>query len=293
MNQTNRTGEIKIRLGALSISLSLVSVALLTSLVIVSSIREADLLSVVALVVAILAFAAQLIIYIVQASDASNSHRRSLLLHAELSGLLAEMRERTSTTQRSVETINARLLEAIISKENLGPHDTLPETIARQVVGLSPNAQRPTSQRFNQNQDLYPPPMEQALAQQIHSFMGAWPSPEEVNEIQDVLFALPEDTHWDLYRVANDLKRFTGDSSSYGPGVHYDEALDEAGLLEKVKGWKLYTLSAKGRKVGRLFTADGEPPSHIAPLIQIRNRVAAADARITRANENNRDPSDA
>ncbi len=93
---------------AIAVACLLLAVASLTALVLVTSINDADLLSVVALALAVIAFAAQLIIYIVQPSEAAAESRRSLGLHTELNGLLAELRERTGTTQRSVDAINSR-----------------------------------------------------------------------------------------------------------------------------------------------------------------------------------------
>lgn len=286
-------GTIRIRLGVIAIASLLLTVASLTTLVIIVAIQGADLLSVVALALAVIAFSAQLIIYIVQAAQAAADNRRSLQLHAELSALLSELRERTGRTQRSVDTINERLLSAVIDKTQAvtGSVDaeTVASTYAEAYRDTPPSAASPRSESSS---NLWPDALPESQAQRIHAYMSAWPAADEVSEIEQTLKELDEDDRGHLQLYATDLWRSTKPTAALGPGLLPHRALADRGLLEKVKGWKLSTLSPKGMRIARLFTATGEAPAHAEHLKHFRAE-AETKAAEARAEMSRRDDSDA
>lgn len=281
MSSNDEPGSVRIRLGVVSIAALLVAVAALTTLVIVVAIREADLLSVVALALAIIAFSAQLIIYIVQAGESASATRRSLELHVQLSGLLSELRERTGSTQRSVDSINSRLLEAVIGKTQRRPGHEAPEEFAERVaetyaaVSQSAVASPARSVRQQRFSNAFPDPLPGAEAKRIREFMSSWPEAEEIDEISEILEGLDDDSVVGLTNYASDLLSSTQPNAAFGPGLGSDRPeLMASGLIEKIRGWKLYTLTEKGMRAARVFTADGPPPVWVQPLMPLRNGLA-------------------
>ena len=279
-------GIVRIRLGVVSIAAVLVSVAALTTLVIVVAIRDADLLSVVALALAIVAFSAQLIIYIVQAAESASAARRSLELHVELSGLLSELRERTGSTQRSVDTINSRLLEAVIGKtpprsEGEAPED-FAERVAETYAAVSRSSAAPPARSVSPSSRsiTFPDALPGPEAERIRDFMQTWPEQADVELISDTLASLDHIQLSTLWSFTSDLLRSARGGATLGPGLSAGSPkLISLGLIEKIPGWKLYTLSEKGMRVGRLFTAEGTPPTWIEPLMPQRNQVRDRETR--------------
>ncbi len=277
---SSEPGTVRIRLGVVSIAAVLVTVAALTTLVIVVAIREADLLSVVALALAVIAFSAQLIIYIVQAAESASATRRSLELHVELSGLLSELRERTGSTQRSMDTINSRLLEAVIGKTQRRLQNEAPDEYAERVaetyaaVSQSSAASPASTVRPSGRSIAFPDALPPSDAERIRDFMRSWPEADEVDEVTAVLGSLSNSSLSSLWGYSSDLLSSTRHDATFGPGLGGgNPKLLEAGLIEKIPGWKLHTLSEKGMRAARLFTAEGTPPRWIEPLLPLRNQL--------------------
>lgn len=79
----------------LTIASITIAVASLSTLTIIVSTKDVDLLSTVALTLAILAFVAQLLIYIAQTTAAAQQTAQSLALNNETKNILADIRART------------------------------------------------------------------------------------------------------------------------------------------------------------------------------------------------------
>ncbi|WP_162815412.1 hypothetical protein [Microbacterium arborescens] len=98
---------------------------------------------------------------------------------------------------------------------------------------------------------------------------------------EQVGFALEIVTSRDELRHLSELRsevracsRSTRPGATLGPGLGgTSPTLINQGLIEKIPGWKLYTLSEKGVRAARLFTAEGAPPAWIDPLVPLRNQV--------------------
>lgn len=82
----------------------LVAVAALATLVVVTAVKQSDLLSTVALALAILAFAAQLAIAIVQSQAAVEQRGRLEQINGDTRALLADIRATTSGVLTTVQT---------------------------------------------------------------------------------------------------------------------------------------------------------------------------------------------
>lgn len=278
-------GTVQIRSGVVSIAALLVTVAALTTLVIVVAIREADLLSVVALALAIVAFSAQLIIYVVQTAESAAVSRRSLELHVQLSELLSELRERTGNTQRSVDSINSRLLEAVIGKTESSSEVSSPSEFAARVAQTYVKASRTstpspaTVTSSPADGRIFPEPMRDSEAEPIHRYMSTWPSAEEVDEIEATLRAMSTRQLASLSGLADDLWRSTRPGATLGAGLPEGVKFTQPGITEKVNGWKLRTLGPEGRRLGRVFTARGNAPAWALNLLALRDEVEQRDAR--------------
>jgi hypothetical protein len=262
-------------------------------------------LSSVALSLAVLAFAIQIIVFVVQATESAAATRRPLGLHAELSGLLSELRERTGSTQKSVDVINARLLEAVIgkTKSDSGVLDT--ENFAEEVASRYADAARtsesgiestgPASrvERTRPKRSNFPPPPSRDEARQIRAELESFPSQADAAAAMAALRDLSTDAQDDLLRVSRDALQFSDPNSSLGPGVNLNnQELIESGLAKKIRGWRLYTITPKGRSVGRLLTARGDLPEYLNPIAELRQRIISEyDSRIS-ALLDNRDHGD-
>lgn len=263
---------MSISLKAMATGSALVALACLTALVIAVSVRQVDVLSIVALALAILAFAIQIIVFAFQAAETAASSQRSLKLHSELSGLLSELRERTGSTQKSVDSINERLLEAIIGKTKSGGLNPSTEEFAERVAADYTRAA--ASVASESTDDPYPDPLPAAEASLIHTELSTWPQASDIADISQTLNELTSEGQLDLMRLADDALKFTRTNTFTGPGVPLiDNSVLTAGLAEKVPGWQLYTLSPEGRRIARILTASGEFPTELQPLKSTRQAI--------------------
>lgn len=85
-------GVIRVRLTTVCVVLLCVALSSLASLAVVATVKEADALSTVALALAVLAFAAQLIVSLAQERSAASQVRDTSRINAETHALLSELR---------------------------------------------------------------------------------------------------------------------------------------------------------------------------------------------------------
>jgi hypothetical protein len=103
-----------IRWGALTISLLIVTIVSLGTLVTVVSIKDVDTLSVVALALAVLAFAAQLIVSLTQASAGAQQVAQTERINADTQSLLSEIRATAESLLTNQKDIFTRVLRAAL-----------------------------------------------------------------------------------------------------------------------------------------------------------------------------------
>ncbi|MFJ6652817.1 hypothetical protein ACIQLJ_08490 [Microbacterium sp. NPDC091313] len=271
-------GTIRIRLGVVALASLLLAIAALTTLVIVVATTRADLLSVVALALAVIAFSAQLIIYVVQTIESAAASRRSMRLHEQLSGLLSELRERSGNTQRTIDRIDARLLDAVIGKARAeGPTNAedLAERVAEEYVRAVGQEQEPISADSDADDEgLFPRPLPPGKAARIHDYMSRWPTADEVPAVLEALQQMSGSVQRQLAVFALDDYESTTPTSAMGPGLLRVEPLASTDLVTHGgSSGRSTVLSDRGRLIGRTFTARGDAPEHAAPLIPIRQEV--------------------
>jgi Kef-type K+ transport system membrane component KefB len=86
--QPTHSGSFVLSARAVGVGSAITAVASLAALAIVASLKDADTLSTVALALAVLAFAIQIVVFIAQASTASQQMVRAEQLNKETSGIL-------------------------------------------------------------------------------------------------------------------------------------------------------------------------------------------------------------
>jgi hypothetical protein len=274
-------GIIRLPLSALALGSGVVALASLGTLITVVAIKDVDALSTVALALAIIAFVVQLIVFVFQGIEANRQSHDNQELHSRLMTVVSQIEERTQGTQKSLDNMNDRLLEALIGKaSNEGLPPDSPEFAQVVTDGLSLNdASFRTTQPITHSG--YPPPFEPDLARRIHHELETWPRPDELSEIRATLKDLSDSAIGKLAAYARDLLNNTEETNRFvGPGLTGSDSEEgvKQGLVEKIPGWSVYTLTPEGRRVGRVFTAIGEPPEGIDDLLAMRDDVDEARA---------------
>lgn len=90
-----RPGHFSVKLTSLSVVLLVITVSSLATLVVVTTITKVDTLSTVALALAVLSFAAQLIVTLAQGQTAANQTRDTFRVNAETRAVLAKIQTST------------------------------------------------------------------------------------------------------------------------------------------------------------------------------------------------------
>ena len=194
--------HLSVPLKAVAVGSILLTLTSLVLLVIIVSIKDVDLLSTVALGLAILAFVVQLIVYIVQTAAANQQLLQSQQLHGATLRILAEIEEKSAGTQATVRTISERLLAHVLGKAipeasaqglTVESHEfstRVADLVARRLTetpGLSlaattqqegPRPQAPY-QRAPEDEDI-----------SIVEYMMRYPEASELDEIQRTLESL-------------------------------------------------------------------------------------------------------
>jgi hypothetical protein len=114
--------------------LSVVTVASLTTLVVVVSIKNVDLLSTVALALAVLAFAAQLIVSLAQAHAATSQLTQSERINSETQSTLTDIRSSGQALLTNQTELVQRLLQAVLPRAT---EDAVRETVTEGVDGTA------------------------------------------------------------------------------------------------------------------------------------------------------------
>lgn len=253
-------------LRAVAISAVLVAVASLAALIVVVSVKGIDGLSTLALSLAILAFVVQLIVFIVQAAETNRQTGRNQELHAQMMSILAQLQERTKGTQKSVDRMNTRLLEAVISKaanegirieetarsEEISESIELTHILAADPAGLDSEAWVPPADPTSRSPITYE--MVEHYARGIQTEMYQVLKPEEFAEAARLIHEeLTDENLDDILRLAVDLVTTTKHDSPLGPGLRTlrdPTSLIRWGIVvQSLNG--LFFLTPLGRMVAR------------------------------------------
>ncbi|HEX9966445.1 MAG TPA: hypothetical protein VGB06_00715 [Solirubrobacterales bacterium] len=248
----------------------------------VISIEDADLLSTVALALAVLAFSAQLVVFVGQERSASEQARRNEELHGRMQGVLAEIREKAAGTQADVKTISEKMLEAILAKylPDAAEGQLNPQRLAAEISSAVSQVQRDDESQFAQD-TLFPPRRPTPNDQRYREVLRSFPNEEEVGDAMTILTSLPQRDRIMLKRFGEDEILALRPDSPYDPSwVDLTQSLTAEGLVapyppeyQALGGLRVSRLTDKGRSVARLLTATGEPPPHLEGLRAIRENM--------------------
>jgi hypothetical protein len=250
-----------------------VTAASVGALVVVASLKKADTLATVALALAVLAFAAQLVIAIAQGNAASQQLLQSEKVNTQTQSLLSEIRsgsnELTLTVRQQFDFVLRHALGAAIpdAVKEAGLTDLEPTDIRRLRDALGSSLSLPTLSYSS-------PPS--AAGAELADYLETFPTEEEAGTTPEVLRTLTPLEVVSLRRAAEatierlrtgqeDVKLIAGT-----PGA---QSLMERGYLEKISsaemgdGYFEARLTEAGRALARLLIPRNPPPWLLARLI--------------------------
>lgn len=118
--KVHRPGVFSVKLTTVAVVSLCISVSCLASLVVVATITKADALSTVALALAVLAFAAQLIVTIAQAQSSAEQTRDTFRINAETKAVLAELQAQGKALVAVQSSQFEKLLDRAINADTVG-----------------------------------------------------------------------------------------------------------------------------------------------------------------------------
>jgi hypothetical protein len=156
--------------------------------------------------------------------------------------------------------------------------DVFPPTRFRPILHDAIDSQESLEENIADLRSRFPETPPPSIASAINAELSTWPTDEERTKAYETLRQMDEPEVEGLVRLAADSFEFTKPDRGYGPGLPVGtetKKLMERGLAEKIPGWKLAILTPAGRRLARLFTAQGSPPPGTPPeLLQLRERYA-------------------
>lgn len=273
VEEDEASGMLRLNWRTVAIGSLLLNLAAIAGIAAVSIVKKADVLSTVALLLAVIAFVCQLIVYAIQTSQASAQLRQAESLNAGTETLLAEVRTRIEGTHQMVSLEHEELMRLVLAKSATEVVSKLPEgggspeldVLVREVESVT-----------------VPPPAEDRHVQPSIKFKEAdsrgvgspgfdrWTlSIERARELSLELAELGPNFNVFAINVAayvlgtkfgedGSIKRFSSDEALIARGLVKDGSL--------VGGERSVTLTQKGAEAGQLLAAPWPPPEHLSEL---------------------------
>lgn len=274
----NRSGYVRVGLGALAIGGVVFGVASLIAMLAVLLIRDTDALAAIALVLAIVTFASQIIVYMTQSAEANRQSRAAHELHARTMETSKELEGYARATHAAVAEQFDKVLDRalIAAKEPASGAKTQTKDIV-DPRRIRDEVLRELSQTFEESRRrLYPSPVSddrRSLAPRRHlDFLHRWPTERGMRRLaNDGLHELTDAAVEQLKRYVVDLEQSVQigvpdglTSAPQDPGIR---ELVNRNLLEAADGMSTggriqYRLNGfKGRAAARLLLANEATPS--------------------------------
>lgn len=265
-----------------SIAAGLVSLGAVTVAVIVSSIRDVDTLSVVALGLAVVAFVIQIITYIVQAASAARQERDAIAINGSTLRALALIEEKAEATRQVVDTMNQRVVGAIIDKVSVeqavssDKSDSEPSIEIRRAFtsAILSGRKSPSAAPFSSGS---------FELMSRDASMSETPTGTRLRAAIDALAEAPEDRVWTIRRLGKDQARTGGSppGTPFGPGVRSlrgAQELYKAGIVRRVssgpEGAPVFVLTELGKDVARVLLSDDDNLLAYPAVVNARKRIA-------------------
>lgn len=259
-------------------------IASAASLVVVASIREADVLATVALTLAVLAFVVQIIVFLVQSSTSSQQMLRGEALYSDTKGLLREVQATAAATQAMLIGQFDTVLRHALRDLPEGAKGTESSEAAPDLATVREAVESELQQRFQEaherisNQDR---PRRTRQRERSETRERQFPDREEGEEALKILDLLSPLALNMLRRYADDL--VSSSMTETMPGLYWKEGpspfreeLLKAGLIEESEPpepddeRKYGVLTDLGRTAARMLTARGNPPRYVIEWSQRR-----------------------
>ena len=256
---------LSIRWKTLSIAMSILTLAALSTTVIVASVRDVDVLSVVALALAVVAFVVQILVYIVQTASTENQTQHWSSLYTQMTSALATIEEKSERTRDAVDRLDpARIQQALakaaseagVSSET-PPTGASPESVEEQVRRLSERA----AELLRAHEA---PPRSKPRAQSLGSFLDTAMSSGAMNKALEVVKTLKGIELTALRRLGNDQRRqeASGVEQVGLSTLNSPKSLHQRGLVaRRTTPWSptpVYQLTDLGMDVARILLAPPE-----------------------------------
>ncbi|BCP09999.1 hypothetical protein MINTM020_20970 [Mycobacterium paraintracellulare] len=142
--------------------------------------------------------------------------------------------------------------------------------------------------------DEFPEPLPESVRNAIHEELLSWPSDEDASEIDSLAKNRGQDFMMGLWGMAVDALRSTEPDTIYGPGLQIDSDRDiigsliSAGYAEQIPGTGVAVLTPQGRRIGRIFTAQGPPPDWVPEQVMAMRRAFEAVREMSRVTRDTR-----
>lgn len=273
------SSTVQLRWRVLAFGASILAVGSLSALVIVSAVKDADILSTVALSLAILAFVIQIIVFLAQSGAASRQILRSESLYAETQGLLREVGATAGATQQFLTQQFDTVLQYAFRE--------IPETVDsaggiteeerdRLVQELETAFQESlaNASKVSAKSNIRRPAASPSVKAKI-DWLRSWPDETEARDLAPSLVELSPLGARSLAKYAQDLASAL--SAGRLPGLRWKEGLTtptraellDAGLIEEdVRGNRSYgRLTSRGERVARLILGEQPPPEYLNELL--------------------------
>lgn len=279
MGERDSSSSLRIPLGILALGAGIVAVASLSSLVVIAAIDDVDVLSTVALSLAILAFVVQIMIFLAQTWAAAQQRAQNEELNAETRVVLSKVEESVRGTQAAITDQFDRVLgvalqrtaaetQAVGYQAEFDPVEFQARLLdnVREVMQETAARERLPSRRATEpDEDRQP----------FRKRMQTFPPAADIPRRLAVLEAL---SPFALVRLTTYARKlFSWSPPRFGPGLFVpesrsfaDEELASKGLLRFVDppsdisvpgGFRAYgELTEEGIEAGRLLTALGPLP---------------------------------
>lgn len=291
METSTGSSGLTIGWGVVSLGLGVIALGSLGTLVVVTSIKEADTLSTVALALAILSFAAQLIVTLAQGQQTSQ-------LNADTKSALSDMRATTSSLLTNQRDQFDKVLDVALNQAVPAAVEDVQDDLAQDD---SKDDEDEARRRTSELEERLSFRLREALSQPLTPSLRTWTTTvrarsDESEEVTQRLLQWPEDEELGgravellndlgpraisvLGRVIDQLKRrpranLTVRYTATQRGTHpaFLKLID-GGVLEQVEGppegelgTVVYRVTPLGFAAAQLLSARGTPPEWAASL---------------------------
>lgn len=258
---------------------TILAIGAVGALVIVSSVKDADTLSVVALALAILAFVIQIIVFVAQTWSDSQQARHTQSVNAETRALLGELQAMVRGTNEVINAQYNKLLDKVLlAKDEVSSENPEEEVDSESLRLALDNILSGMPSDLTTERTTVRPTRSISNDERIPSarLLSKWPTPAGVKGLaNEGINSLGEAELSRLKFFADDLELSAElevpggrllSVGATGVPVLLGERYIASGV-ERHGSKRSFHLTPKGEIAARLFTAEGDPPQYVVEAI--------------------------